>query len=253
MIHKFSLSLCVLTGVLWTGSSIPMALAQSNFPPATQEIPAATNLTQPLYSNAVLTVQDLPPGFKELPPEVTAQVQTQFELLSSQLTKAGMKPEKFFAFINPDTLQMVVGFTGLIPNQPDRANFDVILKQMQQPAYQQQMMNQIRESIKSNQGIKIVDYGMIPAVNNNIGETASGMTVGIDIKGQILQLDLASFRRNNVGAFTAVMYRKGDRPTVNLDAVARQLDTRIVQTASGAIPASANESEVTPPSTGEVQ
>ncbi|MGA9378326.1 MAG: hypothetical protein WBV73_06110 [Phormidium sp.] len=253
MIHKFSLSLCLLTGAIWAGSSIPAVLAQSTLPPATQQIPAATTLTQPVYSNAVLTVQDLPPGFKELPPEVTAQVQTQFELLSSQLAKAGMKPEKFFAFINPDTLQMVVGFTSLISNQPDQGNFDVILKQMQQPEYQQQMMNQIRESIKSNQGIKIVDYGMIPSVNNNIGETASGMTVGIDLQGQILQLDLASFRRSNVGAFTAIIYRKGDRPTVNLDAVARQLDTRIVQTATGAIPASNNESEVTPPNTREIQ
>ncbi|HEY9295739.1 MAG TPA: hypothetical protein VIQ31_05090 [Phormidium sp.] len=251
MIHRFSLSLCLLTGAICAGSSIPVVFAQTP-PPATQQLPAATPVPAQTYNNAVLTAQDLPPGFKELPPEAAAQIQSQFEMLSTQLAQAGMKPEKYFAFINPDTLQIVVGFTGLIPNQPDQANFDSMLKQMQQPENQQRMINQIRESIKASQGIKIVDYAIVPTVNN-IGETASGMTVGIDMQGQILQIDLAAFRRSNVGAFTAIMYRKGDRPSVNLDAVARQLDTRIVQTPSGTIPAGANESEVTPPRTREVQ
>lgn len=251
MIHKFSLSLCLLTSAVWGVSSIPVVFAQTP-PAATQQLPESIPVPAQSYNNAVLTAQDLPPGFKELPPEVAAQVQTQFSVLSSQLAKAGMKPEKFFAFINQETLQMVVGFTGLIPNQSDRANFDSTLKQMQQPEYQQQMMNQIRQSIQSNQGIKIVDYGMIPSANN-IAETSSGMTVGIDMEGQVLQLDLAAFRRSNVGAFTAIMYRKGAQPTINLDAVARQLDTRIVQTASDTIPTSANESEVTPSNTRQVQ
>jgi hypothetical protein len=253
MINRFSLSLCLLTGAICVSTSIPVVFAQT--PPATtQQLPAATTLPRQTYNNAVLTVQDLPPGFKELPPEVAAQVQSQFEVLRAQLAKAGMKPERFFAFINPapESLQMVVGFTGLIPNQTDQTNFDATLKQMQQPEYQQQMIAQIRESSKLTQESKIVDYSLIPSVNN-IGEIATGMTVGIDLQGQVLQLDLAAFRRNNVGAFTAIIYPKGNQLSLNLDDVARKLDTRIVQTATGTIPASASESEVTPPSTREVQ
>ncbi|MFB2878307.1 hypothetical protein [Floridanema aerugineum] len=251
MKNKFSLSLCVLTSAIWASTSIPVVFAQTP-EAATQQLPAATPVPTQSYNNAVLTAQDLPAGFKELPPEITAQIQTQFEILSTQLAKAGMKPEKYFAFIDQKSLQIVVGFTGLISNQSDRANFDSTLKQMQQPEYQQQMIAQIRQSINSNQGLKILDYGMIPTVNN-IADTSTGMTVAVDMQGQVLQLDLAAFRRSNVGAFTAIMYRKGDRPSVNLDAVARQLDTRIVQTATGTIPASANESQVTPPSTRQMQ
>lgn len=252
MIHRFRLSLCLLTAVIWAGSGNPVILAQT--PSDTQQLPAATTLPAQTYKNAVLTAQDLP-GFQELPPESAKLVQSQFEVLSTQLAKAGMKPENFFAFFNQETAQIVVGFTGLIPNQSDRSNFDATLKQMQQPEYQKQMMDDIRESLnKSNEGIKILEYGMIPSVNN-IAETSTGMNLAIDLKGQVFQVDLATFRRSNVGAFTAVLYPKGEKPpTINLlDDVARKLDARIVQTATGTIPASANESEVTPPSTREVQ
>ena len=260
MIRKSRLSLCLLTAVIWAGTGNPVILAQTSpeTPDATQQLPAATTLPAQTYNNAVLTVQDLPPEFKELPPESAKLVQSQFEVLSNQLAKAGMKPEKFFAFFNQKTLQIVVGFTGLIPNQSDRANFDTTLKQMQQPEYQKKMIDDIRESLnKSNQGIKILDYGMIPSVNN-IAETSTGMTLVIDLQGQVLQVDSATFRRSNVGAFTAILSPKDEKqPTsINLsllDDMARKLDNRIVQTATGTIPANANESEVTPPSTREIQ
>lgn len=250
MIQRFSLSFCLLTAVIWSGGSIAGMFAQTP-PETTQQLPATNSLPAQTYNNAVLTVQDLPPGFKELPPEIATQIQSQFEILSSQLARAGMKPEKYFAFIN-ENLQVIVGFTGLIPNQSDQANFDATLKQMQQPEYQKQMIDEIRESInKSKQGIKIIEYGTVVSVNN-IAESATGMTVAIDSQGQLFQVDLAAFRRSNVGAFTAVLYPKEKRPTINLlDDVARKLDARIVQTASGTIPTNANESQVTPTNTRE--
>lgn len=260
MIPRSKLSLCVLTAVIWAGIGNPAILAQTppETPDTTQQLPAATTLPAETYSNAVLTAQDLPPEFKEIPPEIAKEVQSKFEILSNQLAKAGMKPEKFFAFFNQKTLQIVVGFTGLIPNQSDQANFDATLKKMQQPEYHKQMMDDIKESLnKSNQEIKILEYGMIPSANN-IAETSTGMTLAVDLQGQVFQVDLAAFRRSNVGAFTAILSPKDEKqPTsINLsllDDVARKLDTRIVQTATGTIPASANESEVTPPSTREIQ
>ncbi|OKH38947.1 hypothetical protein NIES2119_07335 [[Phormidium ambiguum] IAM M-71] len=260
MILKSKLSLCLLTAVIWAGGGNSVILAQTppETPDTTQQLPAATTLPAQTYSNAVLTAQDLPPEFQEIPPEIAKEVQSKFEDLSNQLAKAGMKPEKFFAFFNQKTLQIVVGFTGLIPNQSDQANFDATLKQMQQPEYQKQMMDNIKESLnKSDEGIKILEYGMIPSVNN-IAETSTGMNLAIDLKGQVFYVDLATFRRSNVGAFTAILSPKDDKqPTSTslslLDDVARKLDNRIVQTATGTIPAGANESEVTPPSNREIQ
>jgi len=250
MIKKFGFSLCLLTTMIWAGSHQTIVLAQETVPPTPPEVPKETpslppTTPQQVYSNAVLTLQDLPPGFKELPPEITAQIQTQFDILSTQLAKAGLKPEKYFAFVNPDNLQLVVGFTGVIPNQSDRANFDSTLKQMQQPEYQQQMITQIRQSIKPDQSIQIQEYATSPTANN-IAETSTGMTVTVNMQGQPLRLDLAAFRRSNVGAFTAIMYRSGEKPTVNVDDVARKLDTRIVQTSPGAIPTGAVNPTVTP-------
>ncbi|MFB2833731.1 hypothetical protein [Floridanema evergladense] len=252
MTHKFNLSLCLLTSAIWASTSIPVVFSQT--PPATtQQVPVTIPLPAPSYNNAALIAQDLPTGFKEIPPELAKTIQTQFEILSTQLSKAGMKPEKYFAFVDEKTLQIVVGFTGLISNPSDQANFDSTVKQLQQPEYQKQMIDDIKKNIKPDQALKILEYGMVPTVNNSIADTSSGMTVGIDMQGQLLQLDLAAFRRSNVGAFTAIMYRKGDRPTVNLDDIARKLDTRIVQTATGTIPTGTTNTPMAPSGTTQMK
>lgn len=239
MIKKLSLTLCLLTGGIWTGSYIPAAIAQST---------PATVTQQQASSKPTLSLQDLPPGFRELPPEVTAQIQAKFDILSTQLARAGIKPEKYFAFINPDTAQLVVGFTGMLPNQPEQANFDAVIKQFQEPEFQQQVMSQIRESLKPSEGIEIRELAALPTVNNSVAEASTGMTVGILMQGQPLRMDLAAFRRSNVGAFTAIMYRNGEKPTVQLGDVARKLDNRIVQAYPGVIPSGTVDSGVTPPS-----
>lgn len=245
MFKKFAFSLCLLTGYLWAGGCIPAAFAQ----------PVPSSITQPQApSNEVtLSLEDLPPGFQQLPKDVEPQIKPRLEALAQQLTQAGMKPGKMFVFVNPQTFQIVFGFTGMLANQPDSASFDATLKQLQEPEFQQQLIDQYREALKASQGIEILDVGAIPEANN-IAESSTGMSVSLSMQGQPLLMDIAAFRRSNVGAFTVLMYPKDVTPTIQVSAIARKLDGRILQASAGIDSPSKNpsptgDSGVTPPST----
>ncbi|MCL1472561.1 hypothetical protein LAY57_18000 [Argonema antarcticum A004/B2] len=237
MLRKLAITLCLLTGTTWTGGFLLPVFAADPVPSS------ATQQQTP--ANSALMLEDLPPGFRELPADVAAEVSTKFEALREQLTQAGMKPNKFFAYINPQNFQIVFGFTGELSEQPDRANFDATLKQIQEPEYQQQLMSQYREALKASQGIEILEYGSMPELNN-VADTSSGMTVSVSMQGQPLRLDVAAFRRSNVGAFTGIMYPKGRVPTVQLGYVARKLDNRILRASSGVNPTGATNPSVNP-------
>ncbi|GEM_PF-871944 len=240
MLKKLAITLCLLTGTTWTGGFLLPVFAADPVPSSATQ--------QQTSANSALMLEDLPAGFRELPPEVASEVSTKFEALREQLTQAGMKPNKFFAYINPENFQIVFGFTGDLNDQPDRANFDATLKQIQSPEYQQQLMSQYREALKASQGIEILEYGGIPDLNN-VADTSTGMTVSVSMQGQPLRLDVAAFRRSNVGAFTGIMYPKGQVPTVQLGDVARRLDSRILRASSGISPTGATNPSVNPSST----
>lgn len=236
MIKRFALTLCLLTSTLWIAGSIPAVFAQEITPTVIQA-PTATNLT--------LTLQDLPPGFRELPKNMEDKIKPRLEAFTQQLAQTGMKPGKYFIFINPQTFQIVFGFTGMLSTQPEQANFDATLKQMQEPEVQQEIINQYREVLKQAQGIEIVDYSAIPDLNN-IAEASTGMSVAVAMQGRPLRLDITAFRRSNVGAFAAIIHPGAQVQSLQLSTIARKLDGRILETAGVPIPVVAPNSEVTP-------
>lgn len=256
MIKKLALTFCAI-GATWAGGFAPAAFAQQPIdipvpPPVTAPEPVYTPPTptatpepanapvspatpQQALSNATLTLEDLPEGFQELSPQMAAQVLAQLEALRPQLAQGGLKPDKFFAFIHPKNFQVVMGFTGMLPNQPEQASFDAGLKQLQDPEVQQVMVSQMREELKQSPGIEFLNYSLLPAINN-LAESATGMSLAVSMQGQPIRMDVASFRRNAVGAFAAVMYTDGQAPSISLDDVARKLDNRILQLHPAATP-----------------
>lgn len=224
MHKRFTLTLCLLLGASWTSGIAPFALAQTPNP-ATVAPVVAPQQTAP---TAALTLEDLPEGFQELPPQVTAELITQFDSFRNQLAQSSLKPEKFFAFVNRKDFQVIVGFTGTLPNQPEQATFDASLKQLQEPEVQQQMMNQFRQGLKAAPGIEFINYSPLPELNN-VAEAGTGMSVAVSMQGKPVRLDIASFRRNRVGAVAAVMYTDGQAPLISVNDVVRKLDNRILQ------------------------
>lgn len=182
---------------------------------------------------ATLTLEDLPSGFAELPPELAAEVASRLDTLREQLGQNSLKPDNFFAFVNQQNFQLVFGFTGKIPDQAGQASFDASLQQFKQPEAQEQMVSQLRERLKNFGEIKITEYGAIPELNA-LANASTGLTLGLEMQKQPLRLDFAAFRRNSVGVFTAVMYAKGEQPAIGVEGVAQKLDDRIVKSSTDA-------------------
>ena len=242
MKKTLSLTLCLLAGAIYAGGSVKEAIATRFSPiiaqtePTERQMSPEPQATPQLQTSpkVTLTLEDMPPGFQVVPPQMTANF---VELLKKQLGQVSLNPENLFAFMSQTSTpsssttsssssgQIVVGYTGTL-KETDKEQFDDYVKKMQQPEVQEEMINQIRERLKSSTGIEIQEYSSIPELNN-MGEVSTGMTLKISMAGQPMRIDIGSFRRNNYGALTAVMYPDGQPPKISLSEIARKLDGRI--------------------------
>ena len=231
MTKKLSLLLSILASIVLTGSYSKGAIAQ----PANQTKVSTTTVQRAATETKTkpgvkLTVQDLPAGFQPLSPEVATVIATQLETFKGKLNLANIKTEDVFAFINPDTLQVVVGMTANLPQQTDQARFDASVQDLQKPAVQEQMVAELKQQLKSlpQVPVQVVDYKTLTGMNK-LATTSTGLQVGVNIIGQSVNMDLGVFRREKVGALTAVLYMKGDQPALSITDAARKLDSKIIQ------------------------
>lgn len=236
MIKRIPLSLCLLSGILFTGNpvnaAIPVTSASTASPTVPQTLSQASTST-----NAKLLLEDLPEGFQELPPELAASLASQFRLLTQQFQEANLNPENLFAFVNPESFQIVLGFTSPLASEQDWVSFDTNVQQLQQPEIQQLLVSQLKQRLQGMGEINVLEYKPLPELNN-LADTSTGFSLGIDMEGTPLQLDMATFRRGGMVAFTGVMYLNGQMPLIQVGDVAQKLDGRIFQVSAQSYPAS---------------
>ncbi len=240
MAKKISFSLSLLLGVIANG--VPAQAAITPAPLSQSLLIAQSGIATALFQlaadppasrtpQAALTLEDLPPGFTELPPQLAAKIASRIEVLKAQMGQGNMKPEDFFAFVNPKTFQIVLGFTGQFPNEAEQTSFDANLQQLHQPDVQQRTLSLLQENLKSFGSIKVTEYRALPELNN-LANASTGIALALEMHNQPLRLDLAAFRRNSMGAFTGVMYANGQQPVVGVADVAQKLDRRLQQFSS---------------------
>ena len=206
-------------------------LVLSLFTIACTAIPAQVLIAQAPNPPApvTLTLQDLPPGFQEVPPQIKKQIVTWLEPFRQLLDKGNLPLDNFFAFANLQNFEVVFGFSRVLPNQPLALSiFDATLQQLQQTAAQQQLISQLRERGRTIPGIELVEYAALPELGN-LANASTGLTLAAKLQGRPVRIELAGFRRNTIGAFTAVFYVDGTQPVVSLKDVASKLDNRILQ------------------------
>jgi len=102
------------------------------------------------------------------------------------------------------------------------------MQQLSKPEVQKQMLTQLQERVKLLGEIKVTDYRSLPGLTD-IANVSTGITIGLETRGQPLRIDIAAFRRDATGGFTGVMYPLDKQPTVGVGDVARKLDGRIGQ------------------------
>ncbi len=232
MFKKFSLVLCLINGIILSGSAVEAQIAE----PATPSTYDGDNLspvtepeTKTEEAKAVLTPADLPPGFQSLPPEFSEQIASQFQLLSQQLGQGNLQPEDYFVLVNPNlaNLQIVMGFTGEISEEA-LDNFDANLENMQKPENREQTLALMQNTLKDFPGLEIVDYEELP-LEKQIADSSTAMTTTIKLQGRSFKVDMVAFRRNDQGVLTGVMYFNNQEPQVSVAEVANKLDERILE------------------------
>ena len=85
--------------------------------PTETPVPTATPTPTPAFSAVTLTLEDLPPGFEELP-------QDQVFLYFSELED--MDIQSRFGFVDADGFSLLMGFRTYIPEQQDQLDFDLL-------------------------------------------------------------------------------------------------------------------------------
>lgn len=225
MARPILLTACFLLSILWgrsvRGISDPVAAA------GLTEFTRSALLPQ-TRSPATLTLEDLPPEFAPLPPTISSEIATQLQVLRQKLGQDTLKPDRFFAFVNPKDWQLVVGFAGTFADIDARSRFDASLQQLQQPESQQLVLNQIQEGLKALGEIQVRESGDRTELTH-LGNTAAGMTLMLASESQSLRLDSIAFRRHGTGAFTAVMYAEGTQPLIAARDVAARLDRALLK------------------------
>jgi len=223
MNKKLPLLFCLLSGVLIATSPIHAEK------PSTSLLAGPPLETEPLLHNSstpTLSLEDLPAGFQPLPPEFTAQIAQQLLALGQQLGQENVNPDNLFAFVHPQSFQVVLGFIGEVANAETQANFDNNLLLLQQPQMQQQILSQMQQKLGNMGGIKVVDFASVPELND-IANVSGGFTVRLNMQGQPLRMDLATFRRDDVAVMTAVMYLEPMGAMLPVRDVASTLDRKI--------------------------
>lgn len=226
----------ILFTIACTAPTTQVLMAQTPNPPVGQPDIAPTKLFSPHppapeqpTSGVTLTLQDLPPGFQEVPPQIKKQLVTWLEPFRQLLAKGNLPLDNFFAFANLQKFEVVFGFSRVLPNQPLALSiFDATLQQLQQTAAQQQLIDQLRERGRTIPGIELIEYAALPELSN-LANASTGLTLAAKLQGRPIRIELAGFRRNTIGAFTAVFYVDGTQPVVSLKDVVSKLDNRILQ------------------------
>ncbi len=66
-------------------------------------------------------------------------------------------------------------------------------------------------------------------LQDNTGEVSAGWRSQGKIQNIPMNVDYAIFRRGKIGAFTAIIYLDGTKPTVTISDAARKLDSRMME------------------------
>lgn len=217
---KYSLVLGLLTITLLATAPVQaVPVAQ------TPKLPASE---KPAASVSTLTLQDLPTGFQELPPQIKPLIAAQLDTIKRVLGQQSLQLDNSFSFVSQQPLEVVLDFNTILPpNQPlSLLKFDASLQQLQQP----NTIKKIQEELQAVQpGIDVVDHEALPD-SNNIANASRGITLVMKMPNiPPLRMEMVGFRRNQVGAFTAVFYLDGAKPVISVKDVAAKLDDRILQ------------------------
>jgi hypothetical protein len=186
--------------------------------PSPTETPTETPTPTPPppTSGAVLTLEDMPPGFEEMPATMLGD-------LGAQLGEQGLAVEAVYAFLNLETVEVVMGFTIAIPERADQVGFDVMAANPELLA----------GFLGMGMGAEGEPQFEPLAGLEGVGDTAVGVTMPVADQG--MEADMVLFRRGELGFMLFVLYAEDSEPLASVIELAQVLDGR-AQESAGPLP-----------------
>jgi hypothetical protein len=218
MKKKVVLLVCLLMSAAWGGGFCEVSIAtkaidRSNILSADIPDPAAD------LSSLVLTLQDLPPGFTEMPSDYVAS-------LRNKLSQGrDFKPGSIFAYQKIDSklleLQLLIGFTVQLSDPTVQAAFD-------QAIGEDIFAKAFSQGLNDDKELQFTPPATL-TLQDKIGEVSAGWRSQGKVENIPMNVDLALFRRGQIGVVMATIYLDGTKPTITISEAGRKFDSRMME------------------------
>jgi hypothetical protein len=170
-------------------------------------------------SNLVLTLQDLPPGFTEMPSDYVASLKN----------KLSQRPEfnaaSIFAYQKIDSklleLQLLIGFTFQLSDPTLQAAFD-------QGMGKGIFAKAFTQGLNDDKELQFTPPATL-TLQDKIGEVSAGWRSQGKVENIPMNVDLALFRRGQIGVVMATIYLDGTKPTITISEAGRKFDSRMMK------------------------
>ena len=170
-------------------------------------------------SSLVLTLQDLPPGFTEMPSDYVAS-------LKNKLSQGPeFKPGSIFAYQKIDSklleLQLLIGFTFQLSDPTLQAAFD-------QGIGEGVFAKAFTQGLNDDKELQFTPPATL-TLQDKIGEVSAGWRSQGKVENIPMNVDLALFRRGQIGVVMATIYLDGTKPTITISEAGRKFDSRMMK------------------------
>ena len=170
-------------------------------------------------SSLVLTLQDLPPGFTEMPPDYVASLRN----------KLSQRPEfnatSVFAYQKIDSklleLQLLIGFTFQLSDPTLQAAFD-------QGIGEGIFAKAFTQGLNDDKELQFTPPATL-TLQDKMGEVSAGWRSQGKVENIPMNVDLALFRRGQIGVVMATIYLDGTKPTITISEAGRKFDSRMIE------------------------
>jgi hypothetical protein len=218
MKKKVVLLVCLLISAALGGRFCEVSIAtkaidRSNILSADIPDPAAD------LSSLVLTLQDLPPGFTEMPSDYVAS-------LRNKLSQGPeFKAASIFAYQKIDSklleLQLLIGFTFQLSDPTLQAAFD-------QGMGEGIFAKAFTQGLNDDKELQFSPPATL-TLQDKIGEVSAGWRSQGKVENIPMNVDLALFRRGQIGVVMATIYLDGTKPTITISEAGSKFDSRMMQ------------------------
>lgn len=198
-----------------TLTSTPTPTLTPTATPTRSKTPTITLIPKPDLSTVVLTLKDLPAGFKEIPV-------SQVGIPKGKEVSQGVVIESSYAFMAAEPFGYVFGFNILLPNELSQIGFDAGLGQ------ESAMLDSVAGGLGNN--MKVISRGTLPALKNKIGDASAGYTMLMTSNNISFRMDMVVMRKGPVGSYIVLMYFDGKPPLrLTVESAARLIEARIAK------------------------